>query len=130
MPPVRMRNAETLATSIGANQGTVQGLEVLRRCHGHAVTVTDDELVQWVVKLARTEGIWAEPAAAAPFAAIASLRLWGVIAPDALTVALVTAGGLKDARVIDAALPAPPLVTGGLDELLQALRQTYGYGHA
>src|SRR5215813_12298581 len=130
MPPVRMRNAETLATSIGANQGTVQALEVLRRCNGHAVTVADDELVQWVVKLARTEGIWAEPAAAAPFAAIARLRLAGVIAPDALTVALVTAGGLKDARAIDAALPAPPLVTGGLDELLQALRQTCGYGHA
>ena len=130
MPPVRMRNAETLATSIGANQGTVQALEVLRRCNGHAVTVADDELVQWVLKLARTEGIWAEPAAAAPLAAIARLRLSGVIAPDALTVALVTAGGLKDARAIDAALPAPPLVTGDLDELLQALRQTYGYGHA
>jgi len=130
MPPVRMRNAQTLATSIGANQGTVQALEVLRRCNGHAVTVADDELMQWVVKLARTEGIWAEPAAAAPFAAIARLRLSGIIAPDALTVALVTAGGLKDARAIDAALPAPPLVTGGLDELLQALRQTYGYGHA
>src|SRR5262245_56829121 len=39
MPPDRPCNAETIATSLGASQGTVQALEVLRRSEGVAVTV-------------------------------------------------------------------------------------------
>jgi len=130
MPPLQQRNAPMLATSIGSSQGTVQALDVLRRCNGKAVTVSDEELQRWVVRLARTEGIWAEPASVAPFAAIERLRLDGAIASDARTVALVTASGLKDAGPIEATLPPPPLVTGGLEVLLQALHQSYGYSHA
>jgi threonine synthase len=130
MPPIRMRNTATVATSIGANQGTVQALDVLRRSNGVAITLADDELTKWVVKLAKTEGIWAEPASVAAFPAIASLKLAGVIPHGALVVALVTASGLKDAQAIDATLPPPPIVTGGLDDLLEALSQTYGYADA
>jgi len=82
MPPDRPRNAPSIATSIGASQGTVQALEVLRKSGGAAVTVEDDELARWVVTLGAREGIWAEPSSAAPFAAIERLRAKGVIAPD------------------------------------------------
>ena len=69
-PMPRPRNAGTVATSIGASQGTVQALEVLRRTNGAAITVDDDALINWVATLAKAEGIWPEPSSAAPFAAI------------------------------------------------------------
>lgn len=129
MPPDRPRNAASIATSIGASQGTVQALEVLRRSGGTAITIDNDELVRWVLTLGAREGIWPEAASAAPFAAIERLRANGVIASDARVVALLTASGLKDTAVVDAALPPVPVVSGGLPEVIKALREVYGFAH-
>ncbi len=129
MPPEVPRNAPSIATSIGAAQATVQGLDVLRRSRGAAVTINDDDLRRWVVTLAAMEGIWPEASSAAPFAAIERLRAQGIIAPHERCVALLTASGLKDPGPIESALPEPPLVSGGLSELLAALRNSYGYAH-
>ena len=130
MPPETARNAPSIATSIGAAQATVQGLDVLRRSNGHAVTIGDDDLRRWVVTLAAKEGIWPEASSAAPFAAIEQLRADGTIKPHERCVALLTAAGLKDPGPIEQALPEPPLVSGGLPELLAALKNTYGFNHA
>ncbi|WP_421994400.1 pyridoxal-phosphate dependent enzyme [Reyranella sp.] len=127
MPPEVPRNAPSIATSIGAAQATVQGLEVLRRSRGAAVTVPDEDLRRWVVTLAAKEGIWPEASSAAPFAAIERLRAEGTIAPNERCVALLTASGLKDPGPIEEALPEPPLVQGGLTELLAALKNSYGF---
>ena len=129
MPADQPRNAPSIATSIGASQGTVQALEVVRRSRGAAVAIDDDALAHWVVTLGAKEGLWPEPSSAAPFAAIERLRTQGVIAPDARVVALMTAGGLKDPAIVDTALPAAPLVRGGLADALKALRDVYGYAH-
>jgi threonine synthase len=129
LPPVRSRNAVSLATSIAGSQGTVQALDVLRRSDGAAVTVENEELTRWLVALASTEGIWAEPASVAPLAAIERLRQHGTIEPDARVVALVTASGLKDTAAIDVAVPAAPLVRGGIDDVLRALKDVYRFDH-
>jgi threonine synthase len=129
MPPDRPRNAPSIATSIGASQGTVQALEVLRKSGGAAVTIEDDELARWVVTLGAREGIWAEPSSVAPFAAIERLRANGVIGPDDRAVALLTASGLKDTSVIETALPPAPVVKGGLPEVMKALHDVYGFAH-
>jgi len=126
-PPDRPRNIATIATSIGANQGTVQALDVLRRSNGIAITIENDELVHWTITLARREGIWAEPASAAPFAAIERLRAQEIIGAGNRVVALLTASGLKDTVALDAALPPTPTVTGDLDHLIEVLRRSYGY---
>ncbi len=129
MPPEVPRNAPSIATSIGAAQATVQGLEVLRRSRGAAVSIGDDDLRRWVVTLAAKEGIWPEASSVAPFAAIERLRADGTIASQERCVALLTASGLKDPGPIETALPEPPLVSGGLAELMTALRNTYGFSH-
>ena len=126
-PPVVERNAPSIATSIGAAQATVQGLETLRRSKGLAVTIEDEDLRRWVVTLAAKEGIWPEASSAAPFAAIERLRANGTIKPNERCVALLTAAGLKDPGPIEQALPEPPLVTGGLPELLAGLKNAYGF---
>jgi len=129
MPPEVARNAPTIATSIGAAQATVQALDVLRQSNGAAVTVSDDEMRRWVLTLAAKEGIWPEASSAAPFAAIERLRAEGTIKPHERCVALLTASGMKDPGPIEKALPEPPLVTGGLKELLVALKNAYGFSH-
>ena len=53
----------------------------------------------------------------------------GTIAPHERCVALLTASGLKDPGPIETALPEPPLVSGGLTELLAALKNAYGFTH-
>ena len=98
MPPEVPRNAPSIATSIGAAQATVQGLDVLRRSRGAAVTIGDDDLRRWVVTLAAKEGIWPEASSVAPFAAIERLRADGTIAPHERCVALLTASGLEGSR--------------------------------
>lgn len=129
MPPNRACNTVTLATSIGAGPGTVQALDALRRSDGVAVTIDNDELVRWVARLVKAEGIWAEPSSVAPLAAIERLLAQGTIDADARVVALVTANGLKDTAAIETALPTAPIVSGGLGDLLHVLRQTYGFDH-
>jgi len=129
MPPDRPRNAPSIATSIGASQGTVQALEVLRRSHGVAVPVSDEDLSRWTVTLGAKEGIWPEPSSAAPFAAIERLRAEGVIGPYERAVALMTASGLKDTAVIETALPPAPVVRGNLDDVLRALCNVYEFHH-
>lgn len=129
MPPEVARNAPSIATSIGAAQGTVQALDVLRRSNGAAVTVGDDEMRRWAVTLAAKEGIWPEASSAAPFAAIEKLQANGTIKTNERCVALLTASGLKDPGPIESSLPEPPLVTGGLSDLLAALENAYGFAH-
>ena len=129
LPPEVPRNTPSIATSIGAAQATVQGLDVLRRSRGAAVAIGDEDLRRWVVTLAAKEGIWPETSSAAPFAAIERLRAEGTIAPHERCVALLTAAGLKDPGPIEQSLPEPPLVTGGLTDLLGALKNTYGFTH-
>jgi len=127
MPPVRRRNAPTIAPSIGADQSTVQALQALRRSDGAAIMIENAELEHWQARLARETGLYAEPASVAPFAAIARLRETGKIARDARVVALLTAGGLKDPAATDRVLGAVPTVGGDLDAVCRALAQHYGF---
>src|SRR4030095_9820572 len=79
MPPEVPRNAPSIAISIGASQATVQGVDVLRRSRGAAVTIGDDDLRRWVVTLAAKEGIWHAASSVAPFAAIERLSADGTL---------------------------------------------------
>jgi threonine synthase len=105
----------------------VQALDVLRKSNGAAVTVSDDDMRRWVVTLAAKEGLWPEASSAAPFAAVEQLRAKGIIKSHERCVALLTAAGLKDPAPIETALPEPPLVSGGLTELMAALKTSYGF---
>jgi len=55
------------------------------------------------------------------------LRAAGAIAAESRVVALLTASGLKDTAAVEQALPPAPVVKGGLDEVMKALRDVYGF---
>ncbi len=63
---------------------------------GRILTASDDEIIEASRRLARTEGIFAEPAAASTLAAAERLRLEGEISPGDVVVLVVTGSGLKD----------------------------------
>ena len=63
---------------------------------GEAVTIPDAEILAAIPEIAQATGIFAEPAAAAPLAALKRLSQREIVDPDDLVVCLVTGNGLKD----------------------------------
>ena len=127
MPPDLPRNEPTIAPSIGASRGTVQALLALHRTKGAAVTVENDAMLEWQARLAKAEGLYAEPASVAPLPLIERLRANGTIAKDASVVAVMTAGGLKDPDATERMLAPTPVVGGSVESAIAALSQNYGF---
>jgi threonine synthase len=127
MPPVVERATASIATSIGATQGTHQAVAALRASHGRSVAVGDDDIMAWQKKLAAVEGIYAEPSAVATLPAIERLRASGVIAEGASVVALLTAAGLKDTASCERSLRPAPQIEGSIDAAVRALKESYGF---
>jgi threonine synthase len=100
-----------------------QMLRILRETQGGALAVSEDEIVEGQRLLARTEGIWTAPEAAAALAALLRLRAEGSVGADDRVVMVLTGCGLKN--------PPPPLppavhLEGSPDEMLAAVRRAVG----
>ncbi|MDJ0911365.1 MAG: threonine synthase [Woeseiaceae bacterium] len=114
--------ASTVADSISVDQPR-DGLAAVRaviESGGEAVTVSDKQIVTAIGELASSSGVFAEPAAAAPWAAAKRLAADGRIGKDETVVLLITGNGLKDV----AAVPAgePELVDADPDKFLSGDR--------
>lgn len=126
-PPDIRLNAPIVATSIGASRGTFQALDALRRSNGLAVTTANEEILDWQATLAREEGIWLEPAAAASLAALAQLAERKIVKRSDNVVILATAGGLKDPWRAETKMAPVPIVPRDFDAALTMLRSAYGF---
>lgn len=71
-------------------------VQAVKESCGEAVTVSDKEIFEAMELLAKTEGIFAEPAAASTVAGVKKLRDSGRISRDESTVCVITGSGLKD----------------------------------
>ena len=99
--PVKPKTiAKSLA--IGNPADGPYALDVVRSTGGSIEAVTDDEVVEGIRLLARTEGIFAETAGGVTIATLAKLAAAGVVRRDERVVAYVTGNGLK---TIDAVSP-------------------------
>jgi threonine synthase len=100
-----------------------QMLRVLRESGGDAVAVSDGRIQEAQLLLARLEGLWAAPEAAATVAGLIALMSRGRVTADARVVLILTGSGLKN--------PAPPLpppvdLTGSEDEIAERVQQAIG----
>src|ERR1019366_1216690 len=68
-------------------------LEAIRKSGGSCAAVNDDEVLDAIGRLARTEGIFAETAGGVTIATLAKLAASGVVRPDERVVAIVTGHG-------------------------------------
>ncbi len=98
----KVENPETIATAIriGAPVNWRKAVAAVADSGGEAGTVTDREILEAQQILARTEGLFVEPASATPIAYLRKRRLKGV----RTVVCVATGHGLKDP---DAASHAP-----------------------
>lgn len=94
------RPADTVADSISSRlpRDRAKAMRAVQQSNGVFVRVTDDEILAAIPSLAQISGVFAEPAAAATYAALQPARSMGVIDPSERVLLLVTGNGLKDVR--------------------------------
>jgi threonine synthase len=102
--------------SIGNPADGWYALQAIRASGGACAAVTDDEVLEGIRLLARTEGIFAETAGGVTIASLAKLAASGVVGPRERVVALVTGHGLKTVEALSSSVG--PTVT--IDPLLSA----------
>ena len=122
-PPAMPRPYDTVAVSIGAIQSTYQALDVIRKSNGAAFSVTDQDILRWQAELATSEGVYVEPAAAAPAVALEHLRNKGVIGSSDSVVLLLTASGLKDPESTSRVLGDIPRAQEDFQSVLRILEE-------
>jgi threonine synthase len=105
---VRPQKPDTIAKSIaiGNPADGLYALRAARETGGRIDTVTDDEVVDAMLLLARTEGIFTETAGGVTVGVLAKLAADGAFGPGERVVALITGMGLKTVEhVRDVARP-------------------------
>ncbi len=96
---------------VGYEQDGTITLKAIYESGGLAVSVNDREVVDAVLKLGRTEGLYVEPASAAAWAAYVKLLRAQKIRKDQTAVLMLTGSGLKQ--------PLPDAELGGEIPLLE-----------
>ena len=99
-------NTIAKSLAIGNPADGFYALETVRASGGALEAVTDDEIRDSILLLARTEGIFAETAGGVTIATLARLAASGVVRRDERVVAYITGHGLKTLEAI-APLVAP-----------------------
>jgi threonine synthase len=119
--PVDDPNTVASAIRIGKPASAKKALAALRESEGMALTVTDEEITAARSLLSSKEGIFVEPASAAPIAALREIS--GKLEKDAVVVCVCTGNGLKDQESIRIDIEDAPLVSdrSGLTDLLERL---------
>jgi threonine synthase len=120
---LRPQRANTIAKSIaiGNPADGYYAAEICRKTAGGAEDVTDDELIEGITLLARTEGIWTETAGGVTVAATRKLAQQGRFGADDTVVIAITGNGLKTPEAVKDRLS----VELGIAPTLAAFDQAY-----
>lgn len=114
---------DTLADSIavGAPRNWAKALRAVRKTGGTMVTVSDDEILGAIRELARTTGVFGEPAGVTGFAGFKKMAESGALSKEERIAFVVTGNGLKDAKSARKAVGAPMSVAPDINELIPLL---------
>ena len=114
--------ADSISVSVPSNAHLARAAVLKSR--GFSLTVTDREILRGQQILARTSGVFAEPAAAAAVAALGKLLKSHRLKPSDQVVVLITGHGLKDvdAAMRNVRIPAAiPPTSAGLARVAERL---------
>jgi threonine synthase len=112
--PEPAAGAHSVADSlvVGAPRNGRMAVAEVRASGGAGVLISDDAIFDAIGVLARTTGVFAEPAAAAALAGLFAALEEGIVARTERVVVLITGSGLKDvgaaARAVRVPEPIPP----------------------
>ena len=110
--------ADSIAVGVPRNAG--KALNAVRESGGIAVNVSDEEILEAMRLLGRTQGVFGEPAGVTGTAGVKKALELGLLDPEATVVSIVTGNGLKDVQSGIKAAGEPMLVRPDLDALLSA----------
>jgi len=115
---------KTVASAIKiGNPASWEGATSARDESGGAISaVTDIEILSAQIRLAGSEGLFAEPASAAPLALLFRLVRDGKIDKDAVTVVVLTGSGLKDPEASLKSVEPPIELDGDARTLAKVLK--------
>jgi len=90
----------TIADSIavGIPRNPVKGMIAVTESKGKYMSVSDDEIIEAMKLLGKTEGIFAEPAGATALAGLVKAVANKDVFPDEVIVVIATGNGLKDTK--------------------------------
>ncbi len=100
-----------------------QMLSILRETGGGGVTVTEGEIVDAQKLLARVEGIWTAPEAAATVAALIRMKDRGQVDAGTRVLMVFTGAGIKNPPP---SLPSPVHLEGEGEQLFARVKQAIG----
>jgi threonine synthase len=109
---------DTIAKSIAIGN-PADGFYVLRAVResgGWGESATDPEIIDAIKLLARTEGIFAEPAGGTTLAVAIKLARQGRIKPDETTVISITGNGYKTLEAVAGSIEKPMVIDARLGE--------------
>ncbi|MTT30761.1 threonine synthase [Terrilactibacillus sp. BCM23-1] len=121
-----IENPETIATAIRIGNPASWNLAVAaaEESKGKVDFVTDEEILEAYQTIARTEGVFAEPASCASIAGIKKQLATGEIKKGSKIVAILTGNGLKDpSTAMEFLSIKPTLLKPGKTELVDYLKQ-------
>lgn len=115
--------ATTMADSISVDlpRDGVAAVRAVVESGGGAVAVSDEEILAAQAELAKTTGIFAEPAGATAYAGLKALLTAGALERDERVVVMVTGNGLKDVTAALRSVGEPPIIEprlAAVEELL------------
>ncbi len=118
--------ANTVADSISAGlpRDRAKALAAVRETGGRFIAVPDAEILEAAATVARTTGVFCEPAAAAAYAGLVKAATQRWVDPQERVVLLLTGSGLKDIPSAMRVVPEPPVIPATLDAVSAALART------
>src|SRR5438046_4062873 len=123
---IEPQKPNTIAKSIaiGNPADGYYAYKVVQESGGWGESATDREIVEAIKLLARTEGIWTEPAGGTTLAAAIKLIESGRITKNESIVVSITGNGLKTQEVVANELPYPRVIDAKLSEFDELLAET------
>jgi threonine synthase len=111
--------ADSISVDVPGNFSMAR--DYLKKYNGEHILVSDEAIMAASGQLARTSGIFAEPAAAAAFAGLLAYHSYGRLEKTSRNVVLLTGSGLKDTASVLAGLKIPGAVEPDPEKLLSEI---------
>ncbi len=120
--PIEHPSTISKSLAIGDPGDGFYALRAIRESGGVAESVTDFEILDAIQLLAKTEGIFAEPAGGVTVAVLKKLVELGEISPDEEVVCCVTGNGFKAAETLMNCIAKPFEIEPTLESLVKIVR--------
>jgi len=119
--PVERPETVTKSLAIGDPGDGIYALKVIRESRGFAEYATDEEILEGIKLLAKTEGIFAEPAGGVTIAVLKRLIDSGEVPRDEEVVCCVTGSGFKSSETILETVPKLVEIEPTVEELKKVI---------